>query len=80
MVIDGSKLDASNLLQRIPEARRKSHHIRYRLVSLPQYGTLSVRGQGLSRCCTPQMSLSSSSIVTEMLSYPSSDCVYQEPA
>lgn len=50
MVIDGSKLDASNLLQRVPESRRKSHHIRYRLVSLPQYGTLSVGGQNLSRC------------------------------
>lgn len=51
-MIDGSKLDASNLLQRIPESHRKSHHIQYRLVSLPQYGTLSVRGQSLSRCST----------------------------
>lgn len=50
MVIDGSKLDASNLLQRVPESRRTSHRVRYRLVSLPQYGTLSVGGQNLSRC------------------------------
>lgn len=50
VVIDGSKLDASNLLQEIPESHRKSHHIQYRLVSLPQYGSLSVRAKSLSRC------------------------------
>lgn len=50
MLIDGSKLDASNLLHRIPESLRGSHQVRYRLVSLPQHGTLSVRGQNLSRC------------------------------
>lgn len=49
MVIDGSVLDASNLLRRIPESLRESHHVQYRLLSLPQHGTLSVRGQNLSR-------------------------------
>lgn len=50
MVIDGSMLDALNLLRRIPESLRESHHVQYRLLSLPQHGTLSVRGQNLSRC------------------------------
>uniref|UniRef100_A0A665TYT0 Chondroitin sulfate proteoglycan 4-like n=1 Tax=Echeneis naucrates TaxID=173247 RepID=A0A665TYT0_ECHNA len=38
VTIDGSKLDASNLLGKVPEPHRKDHHILYRVLSLPRHG------------------------------------------
>lgn len=49
-MIDRSKLDASNLLEQVPESLRKDHHILYRLISLPRHGVLSIRGYNLTRC------------------------------
>ncbi|XP_029941244.1 chondroitin sulfate proteoglycan 4-like [Salarias fasciatus] len=49
VMIDRSKLDASNLLGKVPEAHRKDHHIMYRVISLPRHGVLSVQGYNLSR-------------------------------
>lgn len=49
-MIDRSKLDASNLLGKVPEPHRKDHHILYRVISLPRHGALSIRGRNLSRC------------------------------
>uniref|UniRef100_A0A669BQM0 Laminin G domain-containing protein n=1 Tax=Oreochromis niloticus TaxID=8128 RepID=A0A669BQM0_ORENI len=49
VTIDRSKLDASNLLGKIPESRRKDHHIMYRVISFPRYGILSIRGHNLTR-------------------------------
>ncbi|XP_047424950.1 chondroitin sulfate proteoglycan 4-like isoform X2 [Mugil cephalus] len=49
VMIDRSKLDASNLLGKIPESHRKDHHILYRVISLPHHGTLSIRGHNLTR-------------------------------
>ncbi|XP_074547006.1 chondroitin sulfate proteoglycan 4-like [Halichoeres trimaculatus] len=48
VVIDRSKLDASNLLEKIPEAQQKDHHIMYRVISLPRNGALSIRGHSLT--------------------------------
>uniref|UniRef100_A0A8C9X8C9 Laminin G domain-containing protein n=1 Tax=Sander lucioperca TaxID=283035 RepID=A0A8C9X8C9_SANLU len=41
VTIDRSKLDASNLLGKVPEPHRKAHQILYRVISLPQHGTLT---------------------------------------
>ncbi|XP_035524183.1 chondroitin sulfate proteoglycan 4-like [Morone saxatilis] len=49
VMIDSSKLDASNLLVKVPEPRRKDHHILYRVISLPRHGALSIRGHNLTR-------------------------------
>ncbi|XP_076614950.1 chondroitin sulfate proteoglycan 4-like isoform X2 [Chaetodon auriga] len=49
VMIDRSKLDASNLLGKIPEPHRKDHHILYRVISLPHHGALSIRGRNLTR-------------------------------
>uniref|UniRef100_A0A3B4VAX2 Chondroitin sulfate proteoglycan 4-like n=1 Tax=Seriola dumerili TaxID=41447 RepID=A0A3B4VAX2_SERDU len=49
VTIDRSKLDASNLLGKVPEPRRKDHHILYRVISLPRHGALSIRGHNLTR-------------------------------
>ncbi|KAM9841260.1 chondroitin sulfate proteoglycan 4-like [Aulostomus maculatus] len=49
VTIDRSKLDASNLLAKLPEPHRKDHRILYRVVSPPRHGTLSVRGHNLTR-------------------------------
>lgn len=49
MTIDRSKLDASNLLEQVPEPLRKDHHILYRVISLPQHGALSIQGHNLTR-------------------------------
>ncbi|XP_029372421.1 chondroitin sulfate proteoglycan 4-like [Echeneis naucrates] len=49
VTIDGSKLDASNLLGKVPEPHRKDHHILYRVLSLPRHGALSIRGHNLTR-------------------------------
>ncbi|KAM4634137.1 chondroitin sulfate proteoglycan 4-like [Polymixia lowei] len=49
VVIDKSRLDASNLLGKVPEPERQAHQVWYRVISLPRYGTLSVGGQNLTR-------------------------------
>ncbi|XP_074474956.1 chondroitin sulfate proteoglycan 4-like [Sebastes fasciatus] len=49
VTIDRSKLDASNLLGKVPEPRRKDHRILYRVISPPRHGALSVRGHNLTR-------------------------------
>ncbi|XP_055369493.1 chondroitin sulfate proteoglycan 4-like isoform X2 [Betta splendens] len=49
VTIDRSRLDASNLLGKVPESHRKKLHILYRVVSPPRHGVLSVQGQNLSR-------------------------------
>ncbi|XP_072228140.1 chondroitin sulfate proteoglycan 4-like [Leuresthes tenuis] len=49
VTIDRSKLDASNLLGKVPESHRKDHHIVYRVINLPRHGALSIRGHNLSR-------------------------------
>ncbi|KAJ4926205.1 hypothetical protein JOQ06_008388, partial [Pogonophryne albipinna] len=47
--IDRSKLDASNLLWKVPEPQRKENQILYRLTSLPRHGALSIKGHNLTR-------------------------------
>ncbi|XP_068430681.1 chondroitin sulfate proteoglycan 4-like [Clinocottus analis] len=49
VTIDRSKLDASNLLGKVPEPHRKDHHILYRLISPPRHGALSIHGHNLTR-------------------------------
>ncbi|XP_045921927.1 chondroitin sulfate proteoglycan 4-like [Micropterus dolomieu] len=49
VMIDRSKLDASNLLGKVPEPHRKDHHILYRVISLPRHGALSIHGHNLTR-------------------------------
>ncbi|GLD55148.1 chondroitin sulfate proteoglycan 4-like protein [Lates japonicus] len=49
VMIDRSKLDASNLLGKVPEHHRKDHHILYRVITLPRHGALSIRGHNLTR-------------------------------
>jgi len=53
VTIDRSKLDASNLLGKVPEPHRKDHHILYRLISPPRHGVLSIHGQNVTRCFAP---------------------------
>ncbi|XP_026153223.1 chondroitin sulfate proteoglycan 4-like [Mastacembelus armatus] len=49
VTIDKSKLDASNLLEKVPQLHRKDHHILYRVISLPCHGTLSIQEDDLTR-------------------------------
>lgn len=49
VTIDRSKLDASNLLGKVPVTHQKDHHVMYRVISLPRHGVLSIRGHNLSR-------------------------------
>uniref|UniRef100_UPI001ED86138 chondroitin sulfate proteoglycan 4-like n=1 Tax=Scatophagus argus TaxID=75038 RepID=UPI001ED86138 len=49
VMIDSSKLDASNLLEQVPEPHRKDHHILYRVISLPRHGALFIGGHNLTR-------------------------------
>ncbi|XP_041667302.1 chondroitin sulfate proteoglycan 4-like [Cheilinus undulatus] len=49
VMIDSSKLDASNLLGRLPESHKKDHYIMYRVISMPRHGALSIRGNNLTR-------------------------------
>uniref|UniRef100_H2M7L3 Laminin G domain-containing protein n=1 Tax=Oryzias latipes TaxID=8090 RepID=H2M7L3_ORYLA len=44
VTIDRSKLDASNLLGKVPVTHQKDHHVMYRVISLPRHGILSIRG------------------------------------
>ncbi|KAF3702208.1 Chondroitin sulfate proteoglycan 4 [Channa argus] len=49
VTIDRSKLDASNLLEKVPESHREDHHVLYRVISLPRHGALSIGGHNLTR-------------------------------
>ncbi|XP_035800252.2 chondroitin sulfate proteoglycan 4-like isoform X1 [Amphiprion ocellaris] len=49
VTIDRSKLDASNLLGKVPETQRKDHHVMYRVISQPRHGVLAIRGHNLTR-------------------------------
>lgn len=49
VTIDRSKLDASNLLGKVPVTHQKDHHVMYRVISLPRHGILSIRGHNLTR-------------------------------
>ncbi|XP_077593713.1 chondroitin sulfate proteoglycan 4-like [Stigmatopora nigra] len=49
VTIDQSKLDASNLLRKIPKPLQKDHQVIYRVISLPHHGTLSIQGRNLTR-------------------------------
>ncbi|XP_062268240.1 chondroitin sulfate proteoglycan 4-like [Platichthys flesus] len=49
VTIDRGKLDASNLLGKVPDQHRKDHHILYRVISPPRHGALSMQGQNLTR-------------------------------
>uniref|UniRef100_UPI003AADBE43 chondroitin sulfate proteoglycan 4-like n=1 Tax=Centroberyx gerrardi TaxID=166262 RepID=UPI003AADBE43 len=48
VTIDRSKLDASNLLGKVPEPQRRDHQVLYRVISLPRHGALTIGGQNLS--------------------------------
>ncbi|XP_063065774.1 chondroitin sulfate proteoglycan 4 [Engraulis encrasicolus] len=50
VVIDKSKLDASNLLRKVKEPKKKqlSYEVWYRVTSLPNYGVIVVEGQNLT--------------------------------
>lgn len=50
VTIDRSKLDASNLLEQVPETQRRDHRILYRVISFPHHGALNIRGRNLTRC------------------------------
>ncbi|XP_019937105.2 chondroitin sulfate proteoglycan 4-like isoform X1 [Paralichthys olivaceus] len=49
VTIDRAKLDASNLLGKVPDQHRKDHHILYRVISPPRHGALSMQGHNLTR-------------------------------
>ncbi|XP_035292031.1 chondroitin sulfate proteoglycan 4 [Anguilla anguilla] len=48
VVIDKSKLDASNLLDRLPEAWQHAYEIWYRVTSLPKHGVIMVGWENLT--------------------------------
>ncbi|XP_026798648.3 chondroitin sulfate proteoglycan 4 [Pangasianodon hypophthalmus] len=49
IMIDKSKLDASNLLGKLPEEERDSYEIWYRVTTLPRFGTIVVGERNLTR-------------------------------
>ncbi|XP_054612370.1 chondroitin sulfate proteoglycan 4-like isoform X2 [Dunckerocampus dactyliophorus] len=49
VTIDRSKLDASNLLGKVPKPFQKDHHVVYRVTALPRHGVLSIQGRNLTR-------------------------------
>nr|XP_057909627.1 chondroitin sulfate proteoglycan 4-like isoform X2 [Doryrhamphus excisus] len=49
VTIDRSKLDASNLLGKVPKPFQKDHHVVYRVTDLPRHGVLAIQGRNLSR-------------------------------
>lgn len=49
IVIDKSKLDASNLLGKLPEEEQDSYEIWYRVTTLPHFGTIVVGERNLTR-------------------------------
>lgn len=48
VVIDKSKLDASNLLKKVKEPGNHTYEVWYRVTSLPNYGVISVGSQNLT--------------------------------
>ncbi|CAL8384343.1 unnamed protein product, partial [Gadus morhua 'NCC'] len=48
VMIDRYKLDASNLMGRVPEPCRHGHRVLYHVIALPRHGMLSIGGQNLS--------------------------------
>ncbi|MGH0114855.1 UNVERIFIED_CONTAM: hypothetical protein FKN15_064122 [Acipenser sinensis] len=49
VLIDKSKLDASNLLVKLPEAQRHSYEVWYEVTSLPQHGVITVGERNLTK-------------------------------
>ncbi|MCI4388573.1 hypothetical protein PGIGA_G00087550 [Pangasianodon gigas] len=49
IMIDKSKLDASNLLGKLPEEERDAYEIWYRVTTLPRFGTIVVGERNLTR-------------------------------
>lgn len=47
--IDRSKLDASNLIMKLPKTQHKGHQIMYTVITLPKHGILSLQGHNLTR-------------------------------
>lgn len=48
VVIDKSKLDASNLLKKVKESDNRTYEVWYRVTSLPNYGVIAVGSQNLT--------------------------------
>ncbi|XP_061117461.1 chondroitin sulfate proteoglycan 4 [Conger conger] len=48
VIIDKSKLDASNLLDRVPEVWRHNYEIWYRVTTLPKHGVIAVGRENLT--------------------------------
>ncbi|KAJ8339261.1 hypothetical protein SKAU_G00360470 [Synaphobranchus kaupii] len=49
VVIDKSKLDASNLMAKMPELQRQSYEVWYQVKSLPQHGVIIVGERNLTK-------------------------------
>lgn len=49
VVIDESKLDASNLMSKLPTPERSSHEVWFQVLSLPQHGVLVVGERNLTK-------------------------------
>ncbi|XP_046312222.1 chondroitin sulfate proteoglycan 4-like isoform X3 [Marmota monax] len=49
VLIDQSKLDASNLLFKLPESQRSSYEIWFQIISLPYHGTIMVGERNLTK-------------------------------
>lgn len=49
VVIDKSKLDATNLMSRLPTTQRSSHEVWFQVTSLPQHGVIMVGERNLTR-------------------------------
>ncbi|KAJ8261297.1 hypothetical protein COCON_G00170200 [Conger conger] len=49
VAIDKSKLDASNLMAKLPESQRQSHEVWYQVKSLPQHGVIIVGERNLTK-------------------------------
>ncbi|KAM9858922.1 chondroitin sulfate proteoglycan 4 [Aulostomus maculatus] len=49
VVIDESKLDATNLMSKLPTPQRSSHEVWYQVTSLPQHGVIVVGERNLTK-------------------------------
>ncbi|KAJ8395845.1 hypothetical protein AAFF_G00027280 [Aldrovandia affinis] len=49
ILIDKSKLDASNLIAKLPESQRQSYEVWYQVKSLPQHGVIIVGERNLTK-------------------------------
>lgn len=49
VVIDESKLDASNLMSKLPTPQRSSHEVWFQVTSLPQHGVITVGERNLTK-------------------------------